>query len=341
MKLSTLTIALLLQGVCYGQNILYKQSNKILSYDYGVVDTAGMNKLSEIEKIKYELKFTQQSYSETIDQNYENVLEVKIDSNEYQKDWMNLSRKFKYTSAGMEIYGAQNNLKKTIAYTPEQLSARSAMKAAIQENGFHPGIVAFPEFTPQLISQFAAQNISVSNLSNGDVKMVLPNKVMYINKFKYTIVTEFTDVDGIKNRETRGYEPLGEGRGFLLKITKNERFVIGSKGQCITETKLTYYTDYAIEDNGKLMDKALGKVEQVKIYPNPNNGVFSVQVDVADNVSISSVKVINVLNGNQLSIDNNAQKTFLVNLPNLTSGQYVLQVVTSNQTVLSANFFKN
>ncbi len=341
MKLSTLSIALLLQGVCYGQNILYKQSNKILTYDYGVVDTAGMRKLSEIEKIKYEMKYVEESFTKTIDQNYETVFEVKIDSNEHQKDWMNLSRKFKYTSAGMEIYGAQNNLKKTIAYTPEQLSARSAMKAAIQENGFHPGIVAFPEFTPQLISQFAAQNISVSNLSNGDVKMVLPNKVMYINKFKYTIVTEFTDVDGIKNRETRGYEPIAGGRGYLLKINKNERFIVGRNGQCITETKLIYYTDYAIEDNGKLMDKALGKVEVVKIYPNPNNGVFTVQVDIADNVSISSVKVINVLNGNQLSIDNNAQKTFLVNLPNLTSGQYVLQVVTSNQTVLSSNFFKN
>ena len=37
---------------------------------------------------------------------------------------------------------------------------------------------------------------------------------------------------------------------------------------------------------------------------------------------------------------NNNQNTFLVNLPNIPPGQYVLQVVTNNQISLTANFFK-
>ena len=95
MKLAVLTATLFFHGICFGQNIIYKQTNKIQEYNYGVVDTAGMRQLSEIEKIKYELKFVEKSYSKTIFDDFNSEYEVKIDSNEYQQDWMKLARKFK------------------------------------------------------------------------------------------------------------------------------------------------------------------------------------------------------------------------------------------------------
>ncbi len=341
MKLSTLSIALLLQGVCYGQNILYKQSNKILTYDYGVVDTAGMRKLSEIEKIKYELKFTQQSYSETIDQNYESQIELKVDSNEYEQPWMKLAKRIKYSMAGTELYDDQNALIKLTSYTSDQLANRAERKDEIRDNGFHPGLISFPSFSNADIAKLDSQNVVVSNLPNGEVKVVYDGRTTIFNKYKYTVVEEYIDDDGKKNRETKGYEPYMDNKGYLLRIYKKERFVNSVNGPCITETKLCYYNNYVITDNGGLIDKAIRFPETIELYPNPNDGVFTVKVNLNNNVNITSVKVINVLTGVSIPIDYINQKTFLVNLPNLTTGQYVLQVTTSEQKALSYNFFKN
>ena len=202
MRFATLSAALFLHSFTYGQNIIYKQTNKILEYNYGVVDTGGMKKLSEIEKIKYELKIVEKSYTEKIFQNYDSEFEVKIDSNEFEQSWMKLAKRFKYSDAGMELYDANNALMKTIAYTPEQLTARSEQKDNIRDNGFHPGLVSFPEFTQDVIVEFAKQNIVVTNMSNGEVKLVVNGHTTIFNKYKFTVVEEFIDNDGKKNRKT-------------------------------------------------------------------------------------------------------------------------------------------
>jgi hypothetical protein len=77
------------------------------------------------------------------------------------------------------------------------------------------------------------------------------------------------------------------------------------------------------------------------MYPNPNDGVFTVAADLNNDVTITSVKVVSVQSGAVTNIDFGNQKTFLVNLPNLATGNYVLQVITSKQKSLTANFFKN
>ena len=341
MKLAVLTATLFFHGICYGQNIIYKQTNKIQEYNYGVVDTAGMRQLSEIEKIKYELKFVEKSYTKTIFNDFNSVYEVKIDSNEYEQEWMHLARRFKYTDSGMELYDASNSLIKTIPYTTEQIEDREEEKAEIQEFGYHPGLLRFPEFTPELIAQLAVQNVQVTNLTNGEVKMVAEGVTTIFNKYKYTVVTEFTDNDGYKNRSTLGYEPYLTNKGYIPRIDKSERFVHSVNGPCITETRIKFYSDYNIQDDGALIDKSLLKPEKITLYPNPNDGVFTVVADLNNNVNISSVKVVSVQTGAVTNIDFGSQKTFMVNLPNLATGNYVLQVVTSQQKSLTANFFKN
>jgi hypothetical protein len=214
------------------------------------------------------------------------------------------------------------------------------VKTLIQENGYHPGLISFPEFSSEAITQFATQNINVENIASGISKMVFSNKTITFNKNNLTILTEYTDNDGIKNKETKGYEPYLNNKGFLLKISKKEKFIYSIKGPCITEVRLIYYIDYDIIDNGNLINKAMQKPESITIYPNPNEGVFTTEVQLNENSNIVSVKVINVLNGSVINIDNNNQNTFSVNLPYLASGQYVLQVITNNQVSLTKNFFK-
>jgi hypothetical protein len=330
-----------IQTFTFGQNIIYKQTNKIIEYNYGIIDTADLKIVTETEKIKHELKIVEKTYSKTIKSDYETEFKVNIDNNEYQKNWMKLAKQFKYTSNNIELYDGIGNLMKTITYSPEQMEERIKEKLSIQSYGYHPGLTAFPEFTENAIAQLATQNIIVKNVAAGITKMILPTKSITFNKNNYTILTEYTDNDGVKTKETKGYEPYLNNKGFLLKIDKTERFLYSIKGPCITDVKLIYYNEYDIQDNGKLISKSLEKTESINIYPNPNEGVFTAAVQLNEANSITSVKVINVLNGNTINIDNNNQNTFLVNLPNIPPGQYVLQVITNNQISLTANFFKH
>ena len=322
------------------QNLLYRQTNKEIEYDYGIIDNAALNKVSEIEKIKYELKYAEKTFTKTIDQNFNTLLEITIDSNGYEKDWMNLAKKFRYDETGMLIIDKNNSIVKTIPYTTEQLNERTIRRDNIQSNGFHPGIINFPEFNAHTISQLATQNIIVQNLTNGASKVTFKDKTTTYNKPNLTITNEWTDKSGFKNKETIGYETLADNKGYLQRIKKSERFINSVNGPCITEVKLKYYLQYSIQDDGHLIDKALKVNESIQIFPNPNNGVFTANVLLSANNSIVSVRIINVLTGSSLTIDNNSQNTFTVNQPSLAAGNYVLQVVTSN-TTLNTHFFKN
>ena len=216
------------------QNLLYQQTNKEIEYDYGIIDNAALNKVSEIEKIKYELKYAEKTFTKSIDQNFNTILEVTVDSNGYEKDWMNLAKKFRYDETGMLIIDKNNSIVKTIPYTTEQLNERIIRRDNIQSNGFHPGIINFPEFNSQTISQLVTQNIIVQNLSNGATKVTFKDKTTTYNKPNLTITNEWTDKSGFKNKETIGYETLADNKGYLQRIKKSERFINSVNGPCIT-----------------------------------------------------------------------------------------------------------
>ncbi|MCE2741301.1 MAG: T9SS type A sorting domain-containing protein [Sphingobacteriales bacterium] len=341
MRFSTLSASLFVHTICFGQSTLYKQTNKIMEYQFAVADSSAIRQMSESEKIKFELKYVEKSYTRTINSNYESNIEVKIDSNDFKKDWMTLPSKYRYTQKGIDMIGSDNLIKKTYPYSSEDLAFIAEEKLGIEEKGFHPGIITFPSFDAAAINALAAENILVSNMPNGEVKVTSGANSTIYNNFKKTIVTDYIDGDGIKCRETLAYEPYGIDKGFLLKIKKLERFVTTNAGKCITETRLTYYTNYEIADNGNLVNKAMDKKDVVKLYPNPNDGVFTASVALKDDASIASVSVIHAITGSTVAVNHNNQRTFLVNLPNLTAGNYVLQVVTNNQRTINTNFIKN
>jgi hypothetical protein len=344
MKTTLLSLALLLHVWSYGQSILYKQQNKVLEYNFGVLDSGGMDLLTESEKIMYELKYMEKRYSKTIYNNYEWKVELKIDSNEYEQDWMKLSKHFSYTANGIEIYDEKGYIIKTIPYTADELAERAEEKQDIIDNGYHPGIAVFPEFTAPTIARLATEGIIVETLINGDVRMKSPTQTTYFNKARRTIIDEFKDKENIQNRITEAYDLMPNNKGYLPRINKHERYVKSIKGPCITETKLVYYTDYQIEDPGLLIDKAVQPKESIVLFPNPNNGVFTVNVTFADNASISEARIINLLSGASTNLEigsGSNGKTIEVNRPNLAPGNYAIQVIGSNQKTLTVNFIKN
>lgn len=341
MRFSTLTASLFVHTICFGQATIFKQTNKIMDYQFAVADSVAVRQMSESEKIKYELKYVEKSYTRTINSNFESNIEVKIDSNDFKKDWMTLAKMYRYTQTGIDMIGSDNLVAKSIPYSTEELAFIKEEKADIAEDGFHPGIIAFPTFNAATINLLSAENILVTNMPNGEVKVKAGGHTTIYNNFKKTIVSDYTDGDGIKCKETLAYEPYGLDKGFLLKIKKLERFVTTNAGQCITETRLTYYSNYEIEDNGNLVNKAMDKKDVVNLYPNPNDGVFTVAVALKDDASIAGVSVIHAITGSRLAVNHNNQSTFLVNLPNLIAGNYVLQIVTNNQRTINTNFIKN
>jgi hypothetical protein len=121
-KIYLIVLIYFIQTFTFGQNIIYKQSNKIIEYNYGIIDTADLKAITESEKIKYELKVVEKSYLTTINNSFESQFEINIDSNEYKKNWMKLAKKFKYSSDGIQLYDINGALIKSIVYTPEQIT---------------------------------------------------------------------------------------------------------------------------------------------------------------------------------------------------------------------------
>jgi hypothetical protein len=340
-KLSTLVCLLFCYGLIHAQQVVFTQSHKILEYSYAVVDSAGFGKLNDLEKIKYGLKFQEKTKRLTIYDNYDTHTEIQIDSNTHGEEWMRLVSKYRYTPFQTEFIGLSGEVLEIIPHTAEQLKVEQSRKLEMDTAGYHPGIISFPDFRSLLNVNTDSLGFQVLEKSPNEIQLWYPNRSLVFNDKLYTITEEFTDRDGIKTRLLRAYEPYKTNSGFLLKLLKEERFLTGHQGTCITETKLNYYTNYVIQDNGNLIQKALGNIGQVKIYPNPNTGVFTAELILPDSKQAVSCKVVSLQNGQVISIDMGNSKTFLVNQSNLPSGNYVLQVLLNSGQVLSTSFYKN
>jgi hypothetical protein len=326
-------------SISYGQDIIYYQTNKIMEYEYAIIDSLAMTKISEIERIKYGLKVVEKKFSKTIDANFNSNFSITVESNGYEQSWLELAKKFNYTNTGIEIFGKDNVLMKTIPYTDEQLQAENRKALEIQSDGYHPGIKSFPVFTQDMITMLASQNVIVNNINDDITQVKFQNKTYLYNKRNYTIIREWVGDDGFINKETSGYEPYQNNMGYLIKINKLEKYVYSVNGPCITEVFLKYYSEYDIDDIGKLINKATEIKESIAIYPNPNDGVFTVVVSLANENTIVNAKIVDVITGNIKEVSNNGNNTFLVDLPNLPKGQYTFQV-TTNTSVLNSRFQK-
>jgi hypothetical protein len=341
MKTLLTPIPVILSGfMCVAQNVTYTQSNKEIEYHYGVIADEELDQISDIEKIKYELRYMERSVTKKIDDQFNSYLEIVVDSNGYEQPWMELAKRFSYSPAGIDLYDKNNLYMETIPYTSDQEVAKDEVKDDIRQYGFHPGITAFPEFMDDEIQALSASGILVQKREDGTTKVDYPgNQTETYDPNKLTIVSEWYDEDGNRTLETMGYEPYLNNMGYLLRISKTEKFLHSVNGPCITEVKLKYFSDYEIADLGHLIDRAMHNIDSIMIYPNPNDGVFTVEIQTANQSPILSASIINLLTGEDIPVPMSESNTLLVNKPDLLPGNYVFRVTTS-QTVISAQFIK-
>jgi hypothetical protein len=268
------------------------------------------------------------------------TLDVTIDNNGYEQPWMNLAKRFIYTNEKIELFDKIGEQMPSVDYADEQRGDNYIIQEDIRENGFHPGLVAFPDFKDEIIEQLRAEGIMVTSSDDGSTTIDHGDgETETYNPLYLTIIREWNDKEGFRNKETNGYIPYLVNRGYLLRLSKAERYIHSVNGPCITEVKLIYYSDYQIQDEARLIDRATGNIESVAIYPNPNDGIFSVAVKISESNQIIETRIVNLMNGEEFYVNKEGVNDFAVDIPDLRDGHYVLRVVT-NQSILSTHFFK-
>lgn len=318
----------------------YLQSNKEVEFNYGVVAPEQYERLTDIEKIKYQLRYEERTVVKKILEGNTFDMEVKIDSTNFEEPWMDLAKRFHYSDQGIDLFDRSGQLSQHVEYTEEQVADRSKMRTDLAENGFHPGLASFPEFTTEIRNLLTSGGIVVIDMSPTIVKLQDgPDHATIFDTKHFTITEEWTDNDGYRNTELRGYEPYLQDRGYLLMLLKHERFITSVNGPCITEVKLKYYSDYKIEDRGNFIDKATNNYTSLSLYPNPNNGVFQASISGPPSLQIIQTEIINNLTGQIEVVNATGLRNFSIEKPNLAAGNYTLRIVT-NISTLTSSFIK-
>jgi hypothetical protein len=336
-----LPVLLLLAVPGFAQSIRYKQTNKETEYHYGIIADADMERITEIEKIQHEFRTIERTVTKTIDDSHRMLLDISIDHNDYEQSWMKLAARFKYGPHDVELYNKAGEFMRKNPYTEQEIERNAIIRNSIQESGYHPGLATFPKLTAEAEAFYAEQGISVDASEDGDyLKLLYPDgRKEVFDAVNLTTQREWIDAEGIRTVETKGYEPYMINKGYLPSIRKTERFIQSVNGPCITEVRMIHYKDYHIEDHALYIDKATERTESVTVYPNPNEGIFSVAVQTIDNEPITGCLIVNTLTGKQLVVNPANEHSFSADISGEPGGHYVIRVFT-NHSSLSFPFFK-
>ena len=346
MKSSTLRMIILSIGYLgvtqnlFSQNLLYKDSHKEVEYNYAVIEDGTFDGLSEIEKIKYELKYTETRHSKKILSDYNEETEIIYDSNGYNKDWLKLPQRIIYNQTNIELYGADGNLLNTIGYSNEQKMDITNNRADVEQKGYHPGLAYFPVGSQRFYNKLEEQGVHYVDLGNGKFSLLNGDISTTYDREKLLITTERIDENGNRCKDFAGYVEMENGKGYLQTILKRERYITDERGNCLTEIKLNYFFDYQIDDYAQLIDKSLEEIkENLVVYPNPNEGSFTLLLHISPDDNINEIRIVNMIDGSVVPVQPEYSEMMTINMPDLSQGYYVVQVITSN-SILTRQFIK-
>jgi hypothetical protein len=345
MKLNTLkkiTLCIGFVGVSslFAQNLLYIEKHKEVEYNFAIIDSGTFEELTETEKIKYELRYSETNVTNKISSDFSQETEIIYDSNGYSKDWLKLPKRMVYNNAGIMLYSEEGDLMNTIEYSEEQIIDRANDKIDVEQNGYHPGLISFPVGSPSLYSQLTVNGIRYQDYGLGKFSITADGSTTTYDKSNLLITTERIDEIGNKVKEYDGYIQMENSKGYLQVISKTETAIKSIEGPCLTAVKLIYYLNYQIEDVGQLINKSLQpNSEKVTLYPNPNQGVFTIQVQLNQGNIIQQVRILNMISGQVINLGNSNTNSIDVNMPDMPLGVYAVQVQT-NHSILTSQFIK-
>lgn len=333
-------LLLLLPIKVFGQsNTLFECSFKESAYSFGAISNQQFDSLTQTEKIKFKLRFTEKSIKTSIDNNYNLVREVVIDSMSDEPEWMNLAHRFIYGVNEIKMYDKNGKELPIVSYTNDQLDEKTKQISRLQKWGYHPGIRKFPEFSPNAIQKLNDEGATYELLADGRSKISSSGLTIIIDQAHLSIQHIFSIAGQEDKTITYIYTPY-QDKGYLLSTVNSTQKIYTEKGPCLYETDLKNFHDYQISDFGGIMNKNAMLSEKLEIYPNPVSDILNASLNLKNDNFPVSVQIIDPINGNTLYDSNTPDKQLIqVNVNSLNSGQYLLRVVNQN-SVLNSYFIK-
>jgi hypothetical protein len=90
------------------------------------------------------------------------------------------------------------------------------------------------------------------------------------------------------------------------------------------------FDDVAVYDNVSVGVKKMVSDNEVKVYPNPNNGQFNIALDINQEVNI---EIVNTLGQVVANYDNVNSNTLTVDLSDEAKGLYIVRIASENNTI--------
>ncbi|GEM_PF-862429 len=216
---------------------------------------------------------------------------------------------------------------------PNLLEERADVASNSQKLGYYFGLKDWANFNNELI---ACQN-QISTMEDGRLKQEISD-VMDILSYLKDQQNNFGSYD----------LPLSESQISQLLSYRNE---LSGKAQQYASNVLCFYASICEEDYRDEME-ATGAKQQIiqfeptasqsvslKLYPNPNNGVFTIQNEAS---GILNVEILNMQGQRfEFSIVSRTENTIEIDLGEIKDGVYILQVVDKNDKIHVNRFVKN
>ncbi len=123
--------------------------------------------------------------------------------------------------------------------------------------------------------------------------------------------------------------PTGVGNYIQLEVGQIEADIVGGEGDGTDDpSKKSVKIKNSIA--GSAPDESFNVEENISIFPNPNNGSFTVSVT---NDVVSEISVINMYGQLvQYTANNNAGSLFVITLPNAGKGLYLVRLKGKQKT---------
>lgn len=194
--------------------------------------------------------------------------------------------------------------------------------------------IANPQASPTADTWFYVTGTDANGCSNYDSVFVNVNPLPTTptNTFvqaNYTCVTNNTS----GNQWYLNGVAIPGATGQVLNVTANGEYwvVYTDANGCMSANSDTVTVlDVSVEELG---------MDHLSIYPNPNNGMFTVEINAS--YSIQQMDVINVLGDVVYTISPNGKSSIQVDLKNQNSGIYFVRILTKENKYITRRVIKN
>lgn len=210
-----------------------------------------------------------------VDDQYNQILEVVIDTLSRAEEWMEVPHRILTTPNGISAFTTTGDRLFSEPLSEEEKALQEEASQQIREEGYHPGFPVFPYPDSVVLNEFRTQGHMVSHPASGMVRVDFSGGGFLQFDRQNLVISEgfdgeeeFTEIHHkYVYDEDYGYLPYGDTE---LLSRKNDTLGL------IMVTQRTY-SEHQIQDNGILQKAEEERNGDVKFYPIPIESDLTVE----------------------------------------------------------------